>query len=576
MRSALRRFRKPSLCHGFPLFGRLLSSCLAIALLSIGQSSGGETVKWQLTEVAKQAGVDFTLISGTAEKKFLVETMGGGICVLDFDGDDWPDLFFVNGTLREHWLKGTGPSDRLFRNKGDGSFEDATGPAGLQDSAWGMGCAAADYDNDGDTDLYVANFGSNALYRNDGNGKFTNIISSSGADDPSWSTGAAFGDYDADGDLDLYVANYIEFDFEKPAGDPRFCSYRGVTVACGPRGIAAARDSLYRNEGGGRFSDVSETSGIRKAESAYGFQPMWTDMDLDGDVDVFVANDSTPNFLWENQGDGTFQENALLLGLAYNQEGRAQANMGVDIIDYDLNGYLDLYSTNFSDDYHVLYKNSGRSFFQDVTFASRIAQVTFKFLGFGSVFVDMDNDGLPDIFAANGHIYPEVEKFGLGSDYKQANQLFHNLGNGEFAAVTEAGSGLASIKSSRGISFLDWDRDGDLDLVVSNMDDEADLLRNDTEPRGNYIQIVLRGSKSNRDGAGARVILEANSSRQLQELHLGASFLGNNQKMLHFGLGSATRADRIVVHWPSGVQTELTSQPANRRLLIDEAQGLMP
>ncbi len=528
---------------------------------------------WRFADVSETAGVTARTVSGTAEKKFLIETMGGGICVLDYDQDGRPDLYFVNGLSRP----GGGPDDRsdyLYRNSGDGHFQEVAAQAGLAGLHWGMGCVAADFDEDGDTDLYVTNYGLNQLFRNRGDGSFEEVAAQAGVNLPGWSTGAAFGDYDRDGDLDLYVANYVEFDFENPGGDPRFCSYRGVTVACGPRGLPGAYDNLFRNEGDGRFTDVSEPAGIRAGGKLYGFQPVWTDFDLDGDLDVFVANDSTPNHLWQNNGDGTFTDVALLSGVAYNQEGRAQANMGVDIADVDGDGQLDIYSTNFSDDYNVLYRSSGGAYLQDITFRARLAQITFRFLGFGTLFADFDNDGRLDIFAANGHIYPEVEKHGLGSTYRQPNQLFRNLGNGEFEEVgSQLGPGMALVKSTRGAVLLDYDADGDLDLALSNMDERADLLRNELEPRPNHLQIRLRGRQSNRDGIGARVEVTTGGRRQLQELHAGSSFLGNSQPVLHFGLGTAEKIDTLTVTWPSGRVQTFTGVDPNRSLVIDETEG---
>lgn len=530
---------------------------------------------WQFEDVTAEAGVDARILSGTPAKKFLIETMGGGVCVLDYDGDGYPDLYFVNGLSQP----GGGPGDRgdfLFRNRGDGRFEETTAAAGIGGLHWGMGCVAADYDNDGRPDLYVTNFGDNQLYHNRGDGTFEEVTLEAGVNDSGWSTGAAFGDYDRDGDLDLYVANYVDFDFDNPGGDPRFCSYRGVTVACGPRGLPAAHDSLFRNEGNGKFTDVSEKAGIRGSGKQYGFQALWTDFDEDGDPDVFVANDSTPNFLWQNDGNGVFTDVALLTGVAYNQEGRAQANMGVDVGDVDGDGRLDIYSTNFSDDYNVLYRNRGQSYFQDMTFRADLAQVTFRFLGFGSLIEDFDNDGRPDLFAANGHIYPEVQEHGLGSTYRQANQLFHNLGNSRFKEFgSELGPGLALVKSTRGAAVLDYDRDGDLDLALSNLDDTADLLRNHLAPRPHYLQVRLRGRRSNRDGVGARVEIIAGDARWIQEHHAGASFLGNNEPLLHFGLGTHSRADQLTVTWPSGKIQRFEEVAADRRLTIDEEQGII-
>ncbi len=532
---------------------------------------------WTFTNAASEAGIDVKIVSGTPQKKFLVETMTGGVCALDFDGNDWADLFIVNGTTRQDWNRNRGPTDHLLRNNENGTFSDVTDAAGLRNSSWGMGCATADFDNDGDIDIYVTNFGSNALYRNNGDGTFSDIARQAGVDDDLWSTGAAFGDYDRDGDLDLYVANYVEFDFDKPAGDSRFCNFRGVTVACGPRGLPGAPDRLFQNDGDGTFTDVSRTSGIAAADKLYGFQALWTDLDMDGDLDVFVANDSTPNFLWRNNGNGTFSEESLFEGLAYNRDGRAQACMGADIGDYDGDGDLDIYATNFSDDYHVLYQNSGQSYFQDVTFKARIAQLTFQALGFGAFFADLNNNGWLDIFAANGHIYPEVDTYNLGSSYKQKNQLFENQGGGFFNEISGSlGQGLAISKSSRGTALLDYDRDGDMDIVVTNIDDHVDLLRNDLQPGSrNYIQVALNGQASNRDGIGSRVVVTAGGRSQLQELRSGSSYLSDSERVLHFGLGSSSRVDRLEITWPSGLKTTVATPPINQRILVHENKGLV-
>ncbi|HSR66677.1 MAG TPA: CRTAC1 family protein [Acidobacteriota bacterium] len=524
---------------------------------------------WQFSDVSRQAGLNVEVVSGTAQKEFLVETMTGGVCVLDFDGDGHPDVYFANGTTREHWKKGSGPSGRLLRNLGNGTFLDVTERAGVSDSSWSMGCVAADYDGDARVDLYVTNFGPNLLYRNRGDGTFEEVAAKAGVADELWSTGAAFGDYDKDGDLDLYLANYVDFDFDKPAGDPRFCAFRGVSVACGPRGLPGAPDRLFRNRGDGTFEDVSRLAGIASADKLYGFQPLFSDFDMDGDLDIFVANDSRPNFLWQNRGDGTFENVALFAGMAYNQEGREQACMGADAADFDEDGDFDLYSTNFSDDYHVLYLNGGDMYFSDHTFKAKIAQVTFQYLGFGALFADFDNDGRVDIFAANGHIYPEVDAFNLGSSYKQPNQLFRNLGSNRFQEMSsELGPGLSLVKSSRGAALIDYDSDGDLDILVSNLDDRADLLRNDLSPQKAWLQVVLKGEGANTQAVGARVTVVAGSRRWLQEVRAGSSYLSDSQRMLHFGLGEIEKIDHLEVVWPSGARQVVENVPLRARVEI--------
>ena len=556
----------------------IFSGCFSILIFFLflrTLPAGGSNV-WQFTETSKTAGIDLVVIAGSPEKRQLVETMTGGVCVLDYDKDGWQDLFFVNGTTREFWGKRGGPTDRLFRNRGDGTFADVTEKAGVRDSGWGMGCVAADFDNDGDTDLYVTNFGSNYLYANDGDGTFTEIGRRAGVDDPRWSTGAAFGDYDRDGDLDLYVTNYVHFTFDGPAPDPQFCSYRGVTVACGPKGLPGAPDVLFRNNGDGTFTDVSQKAGIDDSKNLYGFQAVWTDFDLDGDQDIFVANDSTPNYLWQNNGNGTFTDVALVTAVAYNQDGHEQANMGVDLADYDQDGNLDIYSTNFSGEYNVLYRYLGQSLFQDVTLSTRLRETTVPLLGFGTLFADLDNDAWPDLFVANGHVYPEVDRFRLGSDYRQRNQVFSNLRDGTFREIGPSlGEGLAIVKSSRGAALLDWDRDGDLDIAVSNLDDPVDLLRNDLPAGPNYLQVDLRGHESNRDGVGARITIACANSRQMQELRAGSSYLSNSQRIIHFGLGKDSIVETVEIVWPSGRKQTLENIRANQKILVDEERGLI-
>ncbi|HSR53267.1 MAG TPA: CRTAC1 family protein [Acidobacteriota bacterium] len=524
---------------------------------------------WQFGDATAQAGLEgVRVVSGTPEKEFLVETMTGGVCVLDYDGDGRPDLYFANGTTREHWNQGSGPSGMLLRNTG-GVFEDVTEKAGVRDSSWSMGCVAADYDGDGRVDLYVTNFGPNLLFRNRGDGTFEEVAKKAGVDDGLWSTGAAFADYDGDGDLDLYLANYVDFDFDKPAGDPRFCAFRGVSVACGPRGLPGAPDRLFRNRGNGTFEDVSSSAGIGSSDKLYGFQPVFSDFDMDGDLDVFVANDSRPNFLWKNNGDGTFSDEALFSGIAYNQEGREQACMGVDVADYDQDGDFDIYSTNFSDDYHVLYRNGGEFFFADATFKAKIAQNTFQYLGFGALFADFDNDGRMDIFAANGHIYPEVDKFNLGSTYKQSNQLFRGLGSNRFEELSsKLGAGLALVKSSRGAALLDYDSDGDLDLVVSNLDDRVDLLRNDLADQKAWLRVSLKGEGANTQAVGAKVTAVSGSQRWLQEVRAGSSYLSDSQRVLHFGLGDVDKVDHVEVVWPSGRKQIVKNVPLRARIVL--------
>ncbi|MFQ5738891.1 MAG: CRTAC1 family protein [Acidobacteriota bacterium] len=510
----------------------------------------------QFVDVAKESGLDFHHLSGSPKKDYILETISGGVAWIDYDSDGWPDLYLVNGGRWEDLKKGKrSVSNALFHNNGNGTFTDVTLRAGVANTHWGMGATVADYDNDGRPDLYVCNYGPNTLYRNRGDGTFEDVTASAGVGHSSWDSSAAFGDYDGDGRLDLYVADYVRFD-SAHAPPPR-CQYRGIQVHCGPKGMVAAPDVLYHNKGDGTFSDVTRQAGVA-VPPAYGLGVLWLDYDDDGDPDLVVANDSMANFLFQNQGNGSFQEVGLLAGVAYNEDGKAQASMGLAWGDYDHDGALDLFMTHFSDDYNTLYRNLGQGIFRDVTYAAGLAFPSWQYLAWGTGFLDYDNDGWEDLFISNGHIYPQVDDYQIGTSFLQVNQLFRNLGNGKFQEKgARMGGAFRQILSSRGAALADYDNDGDVDIAVNNMDSPPSLLRNEGgNQAGHWITLALEGVHSNRTAAGARVTLETSDTRRVQELQAGSSYQASHDLRLHFGLGKARRVQSLQVRWPSGaVQT---------------------
>jgi hypothetical protein len=524
----------------------------------------------QFVDVTAQSGIRLRNLSGSSTKDYIVETNGNGAGFFDYDRDGDLDAIIVNGSTLRQLTRGGDPLVALYRNDGGGRFSDVTKASGLTRRGWGTGVCIADYDNDGFSDVYVTAFGPNVLWRNTGTGTF---VETAHAADPRWSTGCAFGDYDRDGHVDLYVANFLTFDQEKvpPRGSPS-CGFMNIDVFCGPRPLPGEPDALYRNTGAGGFVDVTERAGV-KDPGYYGFGVLFTDINGDGWPDIYVANDSVPNLLFRNNRDGTFSEEALLSGVAVSGDGREQAGMGVDAGDYDGDGRPDLVVTNFAQDYTTLYANEGDGIFGDASFRSGMAASLGPFLGWGVGFVDVDNDGRLDVFVANGHVYPDVERTRT-STYGQKNQLFWNTGRGRFKHVTDAGGGgLLVEKSSRGAAFGDYDNDGDVDVLVVNMDDRPTVLRNDTRG-GSWITIGLEGTTSNRDAIGAWLTLEAGGRRQSREIKSGGSYLSHNDLRAHVGLGTATRVDRLVIRWPSGLEETATALPANRFYHAREGSGV--
>jgi hypothetical protein len=527
-------------------------------------------------DVAPQAGITLLNVSGDPPKDYIVDSIGSGAAWLDHDNDGDLDLLIVNGSTRARMKSGGDPLVALYQNDGSGRFKDVSASSGLSRRGWGMGTCVADYDNDGFEDVYVTAWGPDALFHNNRNGTFTDVTRTAGVGDPRWSTGCAFGDYDRDGFVDLYVANYVSFDEAKVPKRGNGCAYMTLSVYCGPMNLPGEADVLYRNNGNGTFTDVTKQAGISDSEY-YGFGVVFADLDDDGWPDIYVANDSVPNLLFRNNRNGTFTEQALKAGVAVSGMGKEQAGMGVDAGDYDGDGRLDLIVTNFSHDYNTLYENGGSGFFTDVSHLAGIAQGGAPYMGWGVGFVDADNDGHLDVFLANGHVYPDIDAQGLSTTYLQRKQLFRNLGNKRFQNVTDAvGGGLLARKSSRGAAFGDFDNDGDIDALVLNLDDRPTLLRNET-PRGNHwITLRLRGTKSNRDGIGARIRVEAAGRRQTAEVRGDGSYLSHNDVRAHFGLRSATEAQTIEIRWPSGQVDTAKGLAADRFYEAVEGRGIGP
>ncbi len=515
---------------------------------------------------AAEAGIDLVNTSGT-DQTYIVEGMMGGAAFFDYDGDGDVDLYVANGSSFAGFAAEPSPANKLYRNDG-GRFADVTAVAAVGDTSWSMGVAAADYDNDGHVDLYVSNYGRNTLYRNRGDGSFADVTQMAGVGDEGWGTGVSFGDYDRDGDVDLYVANYVDFSLEYKSSIP--CLWKNIPVYCGPVGLLPGADVLYRNNGDGTFSDRTEQAGLA-AVKFYGMSAFFGDYDGDGWPDLFVADDSTPNKLFRNLGDGRFADEALLAGVAYSGEGVKQGCMGAAFGDYNNDGRFDIFVSNFADEYNALYKNDGSGFFTEVSFASGVGAADRRLVAWGTGFFDMDNDGDKDLFVANGHTYPQADLPAADSQYAQLNSLFENEGNGRLAEVSaQAGSGLALRRVSRGASFADYDDDGDIDIFVLNLNSAPTLLRNDSEKNNHYLLVRTIGRQSNRDGIGARLKLQAGGQNQYAEVQSGGSYLSHSDLRVHFGLGENQRVDEIEVRWPSGTVQILRDIAVDQVLVVRE------
>jgi hypothetical protein len=498
--------------------------------------------------------------------------MSGGVALFDYDNDGYLDIYFVNSLTVDLVKSNQKTKSALYHNNGNGTFTDVTDKAGLGDVGWGMGVAAGDYNNDGFEDLFVTCLGQNHLFRNNGNGTFTDVTQKAGVGDSHWSAGAAFLDYDNDGKLDLFVSQYVDFDINHlpEFGKGRTCQYKGIPVQCGPRGLPGAGDKLFHNNGDGTFTDVSKKAGVSDPDGYYGLGVIASDFDQDGWVDIYVANDSTPCFLYHNNGDGTFKEIGFVSGTAVNGDGSEQGSMGVTVGDYDHDGRFDIFKTNFADEYNTLYHYDGNNSFTDVSYAAKVAAVSLPYVGWGTKFFDYDNDGWVDLFIANGHVYPQLQS------YRQRKLLHHNNRDGTFTEVAaQLGSPLMEDRVGRGVAFGDIDNDGDIDLVINDLDGAPQLLRNDGGNANNSILIKTVGVKSNRDGIGARVTVVSGDLRQIDEVRSGGSYISQSDLRLHFGLERRTKIDLIEVHWPSGVVDKINDAGVNKILTVKEGRGLI-
>jgi hypothetical protein len=536
--------------------------------------------------IAEKAGLTtWRHTAGTPEKRFILEAKGPGVCLIDYDHDGWLDIYLVNGSNYDVLAgKAPAPHAALFRNNHDGTFTDVTEKAGVTNERWGYGCAVGDFDNDGWPDLYVTNFGKNRLYRNNHDGTFTDVAEKAGVELGTWSTGATFGDYDGDGRLDLFVDGYAAFDLKNPpiSGSKVMgyanCQYRGVQVMCGPRGLVGEHDHLFHNNGDGTFTDVSKKLGVDDPNGYYGLGVLFADVNNDGKPDLLVANDSTPNYLYINKGDGTFEDDSYLSGYALNKDGREIANMGIAAGDYENNGHLSIVNTDFADDYNVLFQNDGTGSFTDVSYRAGIATSSIPFVGFADGFLDYDNDGWQDLLIVNGHVYPEVDQHPeWGTSYAQRTLLYHNLKNGKFDLVPAVeGTGLAVVTVGRGAAFGDIFNDGKIDVVINSMDGLPILLRNVNPDHHHWVELqLIGGPKSPRDAVGATVYVKAGGIRQRGDVLSGGSYLSSNDLRVHFGLADAEAIEDVEIHWPSGKVEHPTLPSLDRIFTVEEGKGIV-
>jgi enediyne biosynthesis protein E4 len=557
-----------------------IAMMIAAGALSVsGWSAQDAPLGFSFSNTAREAGLTaVTVYGGKDTNKYLLETTGCGVAALDFDADGWLDVFLVNGSTLEGVSRADAPTNHLYRNRRDGTFEDVTAKAGLAQSGWGQGACAGDYDNDGYDDLFVTYWGQNRLYRNRGDGTFEDVTNKAGlqSDKQRWGAGCAFVDYDRDGRLDLFAANYIDFDLATaPVPESGLCRYKGIPVACGPGGLPGGKNVLYRNKGDGTFEDVSDRTGITRTSGTYGLGVSTLDFNDDGWVDLYVANDSMPSALYLNNGDGTFKDVGIEAGCAYSQDGKPQAGMGVAIGDYDRNGTMDLFKTNFAGDTSTLYMNNGKGFCEDRTFAGGIGLNT-RWLGWGVGFLDLDRDGWLDLFLVNGHVYPEVERLKTEAGYKQRKVVYHNLRKGRFADITERlGPPVSTPAAGRGAAFADFDNDGDTDVIVNNVHSAPDYFRLESPRDTHWLTLKLVGTKSNRTAIGARVRLVTSDGVQVQEVRGGGSYYAQNDLRVNFGLGRSTGVERIEIRWPNGLEERWEDVGIDRIVTLKEGTGVV-
>ncbi len=533
-------------------------------------------------DVAKEAGLTIPNVwGGVDHKRYIVEAKGSGLAFFDFDNDGWLDVYLTNGTqLDAHWPEGKAPTSHLYKNNRDGTFTDVTEKSGLTRTGWQTGVCVGDYDNDGWDDLFCCFWGHNILFHNNGDGTFIDVTKKAGLtrEEVHWGAGCTWLDYDRDSHLDLFVCNYIILDPSTIVSPEKqvYCQWKGIPVMCGPRGLIGDTNVLYHNNGDGTFTDVSEKAGIRKPGPRYSITAVSYDFDNDGWPDIYVAVDSEPSILFHNNQDGTFTDIAVAAGCSYSENGHEQAGMGVGVADYDCDGWFDIFKTNFADDTCNLYHNNGDGTFTDVTFSSGVG-VNNRYVAWGCAFMDYDNDGWADIFQVNGHVYPEIDTRDIGQNFKNPRLVYRNLGDGKFKDVSaEMGPGVSERYSSRGAAFGDYDNDGDIDVLILNLNDPPSLLRNDGGNANNWIKIKLIGTQCNRTAIGARVRVVTGKHAQMDEVASGTSVMSQSDFRLHFGLGKAQVIDLIEVKWPTTQKIEkFTKIPANQILTIQEGSGIV-
>jgi enediyne biosynthesis protein E4 len=580
--------RRRFLGSSFLLLGSTLLEALTTPLarwgksrpLQVSVSSSSSPVVF--VDVAREAGLNVPNVwGGIDHKRSIIEAKGSGLAFFDFDQDGWLDIYLTNGSRFDvTWSPGHTPTSHLYKNNRDGTFTDVTEKSGLARSGWQTGVCVGDYDNDGWDDLFCCFWGHNILFHNNGDGTFSDVTRKARLyeEQVRWGSGCTWLDYDRDGLLDLFVCHYIKLDPATipTAGHETLCQWKGIPVMCGPRGLPGDTNVLYHNNGDGTFTDVSEKSGILKTGPRYSITPVSYDFDNDGWPDIYIAVDSEPSILLHNNHDGTFTDIAVLAGCAYSDNGHEQAGMGIAVADYDCDGWLDIFKTNFADDTCNLYRNNGDGTFTDDTFASGIG-INNRYVAWGCGFVDYDNDGWPDIIQVNGHVYPEIEGHGIGQEFKNPRLVYKNLGHGRFKDVSsEMGPGITEKFSSRGAAFGDYDNDGDIDVLVLNLNDLPSLLRNDGGNAQNWIKLKLTGTKCNRTGIGAKVRVVTGNHVQINEVHSGGSVMSQSDLRLHFGLGKSGIVDLIEVKWPTTQKIEkFTNVKANQILTIREGSGIV-
>jgi hypothetical protein len=578
----LSAFSPPSLGHQ-AIFGRpgRKSAEPFPAVNRLGESPSGSPTDAplpQLADITDSTGIKFDHLS-SPEQKYIVESMSGGVALIDYDRDGWPDIYFTNAQSVDMALGGKKARSALYHNNHDGTFTDVTDKAGVGYPCWAMGAVVGDYNNDGWPDLLVTCFGGVVLYRNNGDGTFTDVTKQAGlGNDSQWATGAAFGDYDRDGWVDLFVSHYVDFQLDDlPAfGSRQTCKYRGIDVQCGPRGLKTSSSNLYHNNGDGTFTDVSKKTGIRDAPNAFGLTAVWSDFDDDGHLDLFVANDAGRNYLFQNDGSGHFNEVGFAAGVAASQDGAEQANMGVALGDYLHTGRFSIAITHFSDEYAALFRNDGRLSFTDVSYTSGIAPSTTPYVGWGDAFLDFDNAGWLDLFMVNGHVYPQMDTAEAGPKYREPGLLFYNQRNGTFKDISKlVGPAVQLPRVSRGVAVGDLFNDGRMEIVIENLKGAPTILQPQGGPSNHWIGFELAGSKGNRLALNARVKVTAPDLVQTCAVLSGGSYLSQNDLRIHVGLGSSKRVDKVEIFWPAGTTEVLTGLTADHIYDVKEGEGIV-